>query len=627
MAISVNPNLPVVALQGVTADVALQPGSVVQAKVLSILDNNQVRIAIGGQTVAATTQIPLQAGQTLQVAVSQTDAGIRLAVVNQPVTTAANASVAAAGGAAIDTVTLAPQAIVLTSAQAAPSIVPSANLLTPQQAAAVATAAEIAVTQQTGLSALFANLDAVTQSSGLPAAVRQAATQVLAQQLTTATGLTGADVQRAVQGSGIFLEASLASGAQPASAGTDLKAALLVLRQVLTTALGASATASAGTVATPLLQSGQGPSLLALTAQLEAEANLLSATGQATAQQAASSLPLTASPTLASLAASIGTGTAAADAATAQQAASSLPLTASPTLASLAASIGTGTAAADAATPEQTLIQNVIAQLTGTATSSTQAAGQATTTSASLNALLQALQSNPQTATALAKAGIDNVVLMSLLPALTGNRVGRTDDGGIARTNTPPPPFPGALPAAQPVMPADLTPHAPLDANLRRILTETEGALARQTLLQVASLPDRTDAAPARLDAAQPRWSFEIPLATPHGTAVAQFQISRDNDDTAQPGASAGKVWQARFSLDVEPAGPVHALISLKGDKTSVRMWAERPATALLLRAGAADLGRALARADLNPGDIVVRDGAPIPPRPAAAGHFLDRAL
>lgn len=84
MAISVNPNLPLVALQGVTADVLLQPGAVLQAKVLSVGDNNQVRIAIGGQTVEATTQVPLQAGQTLQVSVSQTDAGVRLAIVNQP---------------------------------------------------------------------------------------------------------------------------------------------------------------------------------------------------------------------------------------------------------------------------------------------------------------------------------------------------------------------------------------------------------------------------------------------------------------------------------------------------------------------------------------------------------------
>jgi hypothetical protein len=55
-------------------------------------------------------------------------------------------------------------------------------------------------------------------------------------------------------------------------------------------------------------------------------------------------------------------------------------------------------------------------------------------------------------------------------------------------------------------------------------------------------------------------------------------------------------------------------------------MWAERPQTAALLRAGAGDLSRALSRAELAPGDIVIRDGTPPQPASARAGHFLDRA-
>ncbi|MGO3934778.1 flagellar hook-length control protein FliK [Rhodopseudomonas pseudopalustris] len=593
MAISVNPNLSVVALQGVTADVVLQPGTVVQAKVLSVLDNNQVRIAIAGQTIDATAQIPLQAGQILQVAVSQTDQGIRLAIVNQPATTQVPANLATAG-AALDTVTLAPQAIVLT-AQSAPSIVPAANALTPQQAAALTMAAQVAATQQTGLSTLFANLDAVTDLASLPQAVRQAVTQVLAQRSSLTPALTGADIQRAFQSSGILLEASLATGAQPATAGTDLKAALIVLRQVLTTALGGSNMTTSPQSAitnppTPLLQGGQGTQLLAQTALLAAQTELLNATGAT-----ATPLATATSPALASL------------------------------TASTAAMAGLATDA-----PEQALIQSVINQLTNVnaSTSSSTPAASPATTAATLSALQEALQANPQTAVALAKAGFDNALLLSLLPATSGARVGKTDDNAIARTNTPPPPIGGALPAAQPVMPANLNPHAPLDAALRRILAETEGSLARQTLLQVASLPDRADVGSQRLDATQPRWSFEIPFATPHGTAVAQFEISRDGgDQSAQSGAAASRVWRARFSLDVEPAGPVHALISLQGEKTSVRMWAERPSTAAQLRAGASQLSVALSRAELTPGDIIIRDGSPTPPPPAPAGHFLDRAL
>src|SRR5258707_13213325 len=106
---------------------------------------------------------------------------------------------------------------------------------------------------------------------------------------------------------------------------------------------------------------------------------------------------------------------------------------------------------------------------------------------------------------------------------------------------------------------------------------------------------------------------------------MAQFEIARDGSGSEVEAAK--RVWRAGFSLDVEPAGPVHAQVSLTGERTSVRVWAERPATADQLRAGVSQLSQALSRAELQPGDIVVRDGAPVQPVSAPTGHFLDRAL
>jgi hypothetical protein len=197
-------------------------------------------------------------------------------------------------------------------------------------------------------------------------------------------------------------------------------------------------------------------------------------------------------------------------------------------------------------------------------------------------------------------------------------------NSGIATPATPPP-FRGALPSAQPIATPSIEPSAPLSTTVHHLLDDTDAALARQTLLQVASLPDRADVSGNRIDLSAPRWNFEIPFVTPQGTAMAQFEISRDGGrETVE---AAKRTWQARFSINIEPAGPVHALISLTGERTSVRMWAERPQTAAQLRAGAAELSQALSRAELSPGDIVVRDGAPPQPVPARAGHFLDRAL
>jgi hypothetical protein len=193
----------------------------------------------------------------------------------------------------------------------------------------------------------------------------------------------------------------------------------------------------------------------------------------------------------------------------------------------------------------------------------------------------------------------------------------------VARhASDPAPPFRGALPSPQPIAPASFASDASSASMGHRLLEQTDAALARQTLLQVASLPDRPELGANQ--STQARWSFEIPFATPQGTAVAQFEIARDGGNDVEA-AAPSQVWRARFTLDVEPAGPVHALVSLIGDKTAVRMWAERAKTAAQLRANADALGEALRQAELEPGDILVGEGAPPRPKPRA-GRFLDRA-
>jgi hypothetical protein len=165
--------------------------------------------------------------------------------------------------------------------------------------------------------------------------------------------------------------------------------------------------------------------------------------------------------------------------------------------------------------------------------------------------------------------------------------------------------------------------RTPPDAVAHRLLDDTDAALARQTLLQIASLPDQT--AHAKFDPTA-RWNFEVPFATPQGTAVAQFEISRDGGGENASTEAPSRVWRARFSIDLEPAGPVHAQVSLAGERTSVRMWAERSATTARLRAEAPQLSQALREAELTPGDIVIGSGVP-PAQSAPSGHFLDRAL
>jgi hypothetical protein len=533
MAISVTPVSPVQPAQEVgavavvTPELVLKPGTTIDATVLKVLSAEFVRIAISALSIDVKTEIPLQQGQTLKLAVSQTENGIRLT----NITGGTNAD-----DVASDAVTLSPDALA-EAAPTAPAVsAPPKPVLTPLEKAVVTIAAQTAATEQASQAPLFANLASVANSPALPPKLLQAVQQVLAQQTGLDPKLDGADIKAAFQKSGLFLEASLATGVVPSTGAVpDLKAALLVLRQTLQTVLGGP------TPEPPPLSKGEAtPTLAPLAAQeLEPQEILLP----------------------------------------------------------------------QARVPVAEDVEEVILPRTGFAA----VLREAPSATAALNLLQEAA---PELAHA-AKATIPTTP-----PAF------RAGQGEEVHTNTAAPPFRGALPSAQPVAPASISPAAPLAPTAHHLLADTDAAIARHTLLQVASLPDRIDTLPQPAhnnDASGPRWNFEIPFATPQGTAMAQFEISRDGGSEAVEATK--KVWRARFTLDVEPTGPVHALIALTGDKTSVRMWAERRATAEKLRAGSAELGRALARAELKPGDIVVRDGTPPQPQAATAGHFLDRAL
>lgn len=239
MAISINPVLPVIAVQEVSAtapDLALQAGSVVNAQVLKVLSADLVRIAIASLSIDVLTEVPLQEGQTLQLAVSHTQDGVRLAVVGQG---------ADAAGLAGDAISLSPEALVDAAGNPPTITAPQRNVLTPLERAVVSAAAQGAATAQESLAPLFANLGVVTSSGGLPPKLQQAIAQVLAQQTSLDQNLAGSDIKAAFQKSGLFLEASLASGSVPSTATgvPDLKAALIVLRQTLQAVLGTTASA------------------------------------------------------------------------------------------------------------------------------------------------------------------------------------------------------------------------------------------------------------------------------------------------------------------------------------------------------------------------------------------------
>src|SRR5256885_17063590 len=95
MAITVTPTLPVIAATPSAAApvLALQSGTVVNATVLNTLAENLVQIAIAGLSIDVLSEVPLQAGQNLPPAGSQTNNGTKPFFVSGGASTPAGRSV------------------------------------------------------------------------------------------------------------------------------------------------------------------------------------------------------------------------------------------------------------------------------------------------------------------------------------------------------------------------------------------------------------------------------------------------------------------------------------------------------------------------------------------------------
>ena len=170
-------------------------------------------------------------------------------------------------------------------------------------------------------------------------------------------------------------------------------------------------------------------------------------------------------------------------------------------------------------------------------------------------------------------------------------------------------------------MPASLPDEASAREAAQHLLNKTDGALARQTLLQIASLPDDpAQTAPSRAVRVSPsifRWRCR------RAPAWRSFASSRR--PSKREGPDIRPLWRANFSIDLEPIGPVHASIALFGERAAVTLYAERDESAVKLREGLPVLEASLKDAAFETGELLCRSGAPSAPR-SAPGLFVDQA-
>lgn len=501
-------------------------------------------------------------------------------------------------------VTLRPAAEVGSLAGGSPAVQTNATSGAVQ---ALADAVESAVGQQDGSARLYPTLErlAAAPAESVPASVRTAAQAVLGLRLAVDDPPDAGAVKAAVRGSGLFLESGLASGRAVASAPSDTKAALLVLRQALVEWGATSRTMETGGRAEP-------------TAPLQ--------------QHAATAVPVPqAAPTLGRVAgtapsADPQTGPPSNDAAAADgpSAPDMLP---APTL-SIAKSgpqpsipgpqSAPPSQAEAAADPERPAPETELRPTPASQPATPPATSGLNAGAAEARLIVRALQ-------ALGQLAVGHPTEAPPQEAPFRDSPHPRD---LASIDRPPPPRRGGPLRAETAFPFSEPAGEDIQSAASRAKAETEGALARLTLSQAASLPPDVKAAdPAT--ARNPEWTFNVPLLSRGETSVAQFRIERDEQGKSRdPRATVdGPTWRVRFCLDIAPVGPVHARLTLIADRLMVGLWTERPEAAALLAERVNELRAGLEARDLSVDEIHLDTGIPAtePASGPSVGHFVNR--
>ncbi|MEQ6341419.1 MAG: flagellar hook-length control protein FliK [Gammaproteobacteria bacterium] len=165
---------------------------------------------------------------------------------------------------------------------------------------------------------------------------------------------------------------------------------------------------------------------------------------------------------------------------------------------------------------------------------------------------------------------------------------------------TQPPPLPGSPLQAQPAVSASLPAQSSSGA-IAELTHQTEGTLARLQLNQLASLPTAEHPAPL--------WTLELPLR--HNGRADLLHMRIEQDQTAKKPGAQNASWTVSLGLDLDGLGPMHARITLAGERISTTLWAERGETVALLDKHINELHNGLTRAGLKTDTIRCQLGAP----------------
>jgi len=182
--------------------------------------------------------------------------------------------------------------------------------------------------------------------------------------------------------------------------------------------------------------------------------------------------------------------------------------------------------------------------------------------------------------------------------------------GGTTPSNLPAgalaPPLRGAMPVPQSALQSGLE-LLNRAADFRiDLLQQTEAALARIQLHQLAALPREGERGLLE-------WLLEVPIRRGEDIDLWSMRVFAEHRQQQHETRQQAPNWSVQLAFDLPGLGPMQAQVQLAGEQVSTRFWAEHQDTLPLLRGHMHELRQALSEAGLDVGELECQPG----PRPA----------
>ncbi|MCK5091750.1 MAG: flagellar hook-length control protein FliK [Gammaproteobacteria bacterium] len=172
------------------------------------------------------------------------------------------------------------------------------------------------------------------------------------------------------------------------------------------------------------------------------------------------------------------------------------------------------------------------------------------------------------------------------------------------------------IPVAQSRAQATVNQMSSIDHLITTLLRDVESSLARVQFHQLSTQqPQDTDTKQA--------WAMELPVRKEDGADIFHLHIERDDQQHTDTEPENRFAWTIRLSFTLEGLGPVHARISLSGDRISTIFWLEEKHTTALFQKHMDELQENLTRAGINIEKLNCLNGSP----PESEKYFFPQQL